>query len=137
MNKRTKLSLLLLVTGFVIAALASVMPFSSTKRVAAQAQANGEAIYQERCVFCHGENGDGNGAVAKYLNPRPRDFTSGQFKFRTTASGELPLREDVINIVKKGVRGTAMPNWEGILADAEIEAVVDYITQNFVPGWGS
>ncbi len=103
----------------------------------AQAPVDGEAIYRERCAFCHGDEGDGNGPVARYLDPRPRDFTSGQFKFRTTASGELPLREDVINIVKQGVRGTAMPSWEGILSQAEIEAVVDYVTQNFVPDWGT
>ena len=103
----------------------------------AQAQIEGEAIYRERCAFCHGENGDGNGPVAKYLSPRPRDFTSNQFKFRTTASGELPLREDVIHIVKEGVQGTAMPRWGDALSQAEIEAVVDYVTQIFVPDWGS
>ena len=103
----------------------------------AQGEIDGQAIYGERCAFCHGDQGDGNGPVARYLNPRPRDFTAGQFKFRTTASGELPLRQDVIDIVKLGVRGTAMPRWEGVLSDAEIEAVVDYVTQSFVPFWGT
>jgi mono/diheme cytochrome c family protein len=103
----------------------------------AQAAINGEAVYLERCAFCHGENGDGNGPVARYLNPRPRDFTLGQFRFRTTPSGDLPLRDDVIAIVKSGVRGTAMPRWEGVLNDAEIVAVVDYVTTSFVPFWGS
>jgi DMSO reductase family type II enzyme heme b subunit len=106
-----------------------------SRPASAQAPVDGEAIYHERCAFCHGEDGDGNGPVARYLNPRPRDFTAGQFKFRTTASGELPLREDVINIVKKGVQGTAMPSWEDSLSQAEIEAVVDYLAQTFVPGW--
>lgn len=110
---------------------------SVAESVAAQATVDGEIVYRERCAFCHGENGDGNGPVASYLNPRPRDFTSGQFRFRTTASGELPLREDVISIVENGVRGTAMPSWEGVLTQAEIEAAVDYVTQNFVPDWGT
>ena len=103
----------------------------------AQAAIDGETIYLERCAFCHGENGDGSGPVARYLNPRPRNFTLGQFRFRTTASGELPLRSDVIAIVKSGVNGTAMPRWEGVLSDAEIEAVVDYLTTSFVPFWGT
>jgi mono/diheme cytochrome c family protein len=103
----------------------------------AQAAINGEAVYLERCAFCHGEKGDGNGPVARYLNPRPRNFTLGQFRFRTTASGELPLRSDVIAIVKSGVNGTAMPHWEGVLSDPEIEAVVDYLTTSFVPFWGT
>jgi len=110
---------------------------SSLESPAPQAQATGEALYKEWCAFCHGENGDGNGPVAPYLKPRPRDFTSGEFKFRTTASGELPLRDDVILIVKRGVHGTAMPSWEGILTNAEIDTVVDYITQTFVPRWGT
>ena len=105
--------------------------------VSAQGDIDGAVIYQERCAFCHGDQGDGNGPVARYLDPRPRDFTAGQFKFRTTASGELPLRKDVIDIVKSGVRGTAMPRWEGVLSDAEVEAVVDYVTQTFVPFWGT
>ncbi len=105
--------------------------------VSAQGEIDGENIYQERCAFCHGDQGDGNGPVARYLDPRPRDFTAGQFKFRTTASGELPLRQDVIDIVKSGVRGTAMPRWEGVLSEAEVEAVVDYVTQTFVPFWGT
>ena len=103
----------------------------------AQGPIDGQTVYLERCAFCHGENGDGNGPVARYLRPRPRDFTLGQFRFRTTASGELPLREDVIAIVKTGVRGTAMPRWEGVLSDGEVEAVVDYLTTSFVPFWGT
>ena len=100
------------------------------------AQVDGKAVYTERCAFCHGDLGDGTGPVASYLNPRPRDFTSGLFKFRTTASGELPLREDVIKIVEDGVRGTAMPSWSDTLSNQEIEAVVDYLTVKFVPRWG-
>ena len=129
-----RFSLLAILIGLGLFVLAGLTVFLGRPAVA-QDQVDGEAIYRERCAFCHGDNGDGKGPVARYLDPRPRDFTSGQFKFRTTASGELPLSEDVINIVKKGVRGTAMPSWEDILSQAEIEAAVDYVTQNFVPDW--
>jgi DMSO reductase family type II enzyme heme b subunit len=134
MNMRP--SLRSLVTGLGLLVLVGAA-FLANQPVVAQAPVDGETIYRERCAFCHGANGDGNGPVAKYLDPRPRDFTSNQFKFRTTASGELPLRDDVIKIVKQGVRGTAMPRWEEVLSQAEIEAVVDYVTQNFVPDWGT
>jgi mono/diheme cytochrome c family protein len=123
--------------GLSNAAAAGGAALRGAAALAPQAQASGEALYQEWCGFCHGETGDGNGPVAPYLNPRPRDFTSGQFKFRTTASGELPLREDVIDIVKRGVQASAMPAWEDILTDTEIEEVVDYIMQSFVPDWGT
>jgi DMSO reductase family type II enzyme heme b subunit len=131
-----RLPLRLFLIGLGLPVLAG-MAFVINRPVVAQTPVDGESIYRERCAFCHGDNGDGNGPVARYLDPRPRDFTSNQFKFRTTASGELPLRDDVIKIVKQGIRGTAMPRWEDVLSQAEIEAVVDYVTQNFVPDWGS
>ncbi len=131
-----RFSLPLTVLGLLVLVLAG-LALRLGRPAAAQAPVDGQAVYQERCAFCHGEDGDGNGPVAKYLNPRPRDFTSGLFKFRTTASGELPLREDVINIVKRGVQGTAMPRWEEALGEVEIEAVVDYVMQSFVPDWGT
>ena len=52
-----------------------------------QAVAEGKVIYEERCGFCHGLEGEGDGAVADYLFPRPRDFTLGAFKLHSTASG--------------------------------------------------
>src|SRR5207302_836927 len=50
----------------------------------------GREVYNSRCVGCHGKGGDGNGLAATFLSPRPRNFTLGVFKFRTTASGSLP-----------------------------------------------
>ena len=32
--------------------------------VSAQGEIDGAVIYQERCAFCHGDQGDGNGPVA-------------------------------------------------------------------------
>ncbi|RMF88511.1 MAG: cytochrome c, partial [Nitrospinota bacterium] len=65
--------------------LAQTKPPESPENVA-----RGEEIYQRRCWFCHGLEGDGNGPVADYLDPRPRDFTLGSYKLRTTESGEPP-----------------------------------------------
>jgi len=36
--------------------------------------ADGAAIFRTRCATCHGESGDGNGALAGALKPPPRDF---------------------------------------------------------------
>jgi len=36
---------------------------------AASAQTTGKAIYEERCVQCHGVDGRGNGAAAPVLRP--------------------------------------------------------------------
>ncbi len=72
----------------------------------------GWLIYFKRCSFCHGLLGDGNGPAAKFMDPRPRDFTLGVFKFRTTKSGELPLDEDLFMTVSQGLAGTAMQGFD-------------------------
>ena len=68
----------------------------------------GHEIYITRCSFCHGLLGDGNGPAADFLDPRPRDFTLGIYKFRTTESGELPTDNDLFRTVSRGLTGTAM-----------------------------
>ena len=68
----------------------------------------GRVIYFKRCSFCHGLLGDGDGPAAKFMDPRPRDFTLGTFKFRTTQSGELPTDADLFRTVSRGLPGTGM-----------------------------
>jgi len=92
----------------------------------------GRAIYFRRCSFCHGLLGDGEGPAAKFLDPRPRDFTLGTFKFRTTQSGELPTNEDLFRTVSRGLRGTAMQPFDSDLiknglSEQERWAVISYV----------
>ena len=93
----------------------------------------GEAVYQRRCVGCHGVKGDGNGPVATFLNPRPRNFTIGAFKFRSTPSGSLPTDGDLYRTLTRGVRWTAMPTWHEIPEKDRI-AVIAYI-KTFSSRW--
>ncbi|MGH7349426.1 MAG: cbb3-type cytochrome c oxidase subunit II [Candidatus Rokuibacteriota bacterium] len=86
----------------------------------------GREVYESRCIGCHGVKGDGNGAAATFLSPRPRDFTLGVFKFRTTPTGSLPTDGDLFRTVTRGVRWTAMPTWHE-LPDKERLAVVAFI----------
>lgn len=79
--------------------------------------AEGKRIYNFRCSPCHGVEGDANGVVAPYLDPRPRDFTLANFKFRTTAFGELPTDEDLFRTITRGIPSTAMPSWAPLPAD--------------------
>ena len=70
----------------------------------------GRVVYFKRCSFCHGLLGDGNGPASDTLDPRPRDFTLGTFKFRTTQSGELPTDEDWALLLDRGAgRATTDP----------------------------
>ena len=93
----------------------------------------GREVYNTRCVGCHGKAGDGNGIAATFLSPRPRNFTLGVFKFRTTQSGSLPTDGDLYRTVTRGVRWTAMPTWHE-LPDKERLAVVTFI-KTFSSRW--
>ena len=44
-------------------------------------------LYRRHCVHCHGISGDGHGPTAAILNPYPRDYRPGVFKFKSTYHG--------------------------------------------------
>ena len=89
----------------------------------------GKRIYMRACMGCHGLKGMGEGPVAYFqardLAPRPRDFTSGVYKFRVTATGEMPLDEDLFRTVTKGIPGFMPPF--GSLTVRERWQVIYYI----------
>jgi cytochrome c oxidase cbb3-type subunit 1 len=88
----------------------------------------GKAVYMRRCIGCHGEKGDGKGVSARFLDPKPRDFTRGTFKFRSTTGGpfSLPSDEDLFITISHGLWGTAMPPWYEMPARERL-AVIAYI----------
>src|SRR5262245_32460910 len=89
--------------------------------------AKGKQVYDANCVQCHGPEGKGDGYGAPFLVPSPRDFTAGQFKFRTTSSGLLPTDEDLFRTISRGANGTGMPPWQYLLSDEDRWALVDYV----------
>ena len=94
--------------------------------------AEGKRVYHRACVSCHGHAGDGKGPAARYQDPKPRDFTTGDYKFRSTVSGVIPTDEDIARTVREGVPGTAMPAWGRKLSPYQLRAVVAYI-KGFAP----
>src|SRR4030067_3196230 len=91
------------------------------KKAAVDQTATGEGknIYDKYCAWCHGEKGAGDGPGATYQIPRPRDFTSGAYKFRFTPSGDPPLDEDLFKSVAEGFPGTSMPPWKHALTEKQ------------------
>ncbi|HET9469191.1 MAG TPA: c-type cytochrome [Vicinamibacterales bacterium] len=94
--------------------------------------ARGKELYDVNCAHCHGEKGDGAGYGAPFLVPAPRDFVAAQYKFRTTASGQLPTDEDIFRTISRGATGTGMPPWQYLLDDNDRWALVDYV-KSFSP----
>jgi mono/diheme cytochrome c family protein len=89
-------------------------------------RASGKTLYDKYCSQCHGVKGDGQGYATPFLRPRPRDFTSGKFKIRSTPTGALPTHQDLVNIIKRGMPYTSMPAWP-TLSDQEVSDVAHYI----------
>jgi mono/diheme cytochrome c family protein len=96
---------------------------------------HGKVVYERYCMTCHGERGNGGGELAPYLNPKPRDFRKGVFKWRSTPSGSLPLISDLERTVGSGVYWTAMPSFYVLNARARAD-VIAYI-QTFSERWAS
>lgn len=99
----------------------------------------GKQIYEQRCWWCHGAEGEGNGPAAEFLIPPPRDFTQGLYKFKSTPFDEIvPSDDDIFKMIKGGVvknnrsnwtglNDTSMPGWGDMLSDQDIWDLVAFI----------
>jgi mono/diheme cytochrome c family protein len=85
----------------------------------------GRRIYERRCIFCHGGSGQGDGPVSRGIFPKPRDFTRGIFKIRSTPSGS-PTDEDLFETLDRGLPGTMMPSFSN-LRPRQIWSLVYYV----------
>ena len=88
-------------------------------------------VFRKHCVTCHGLSGDGLGPVSMLLEPYPRDFRRGTFKFKSSPVGKKPSREDLHRTLVEGIPGTAMPSFRALEESEEfaqdIEDLVEYV----------
>lgn len=89
----------------------------------------GSRIYAEYCSVCHGDSGQGAVWATAGLSPSPADFTSDKFQLSMS-------RDHMIQSVSYGRPETAMTGWKSRLSDAQIETVVDYVIDAFMPLMG-
>src|SRR5260370_25258353 len=87
----------------------------------------GEKVFAKHCAVCHGPDGKGNGPAAPSMKPRPRDFTAGEYKYKTTPQGSPPADDDLARVVKQGLIASGMPYFSDVLSEDEIRDVVRHI----------
>lgn len=83
----------------------------------------GEKIYKQTCVSCHGVNGETNPEIMLVIKPR-----------RLTQS--ILTQEQSFQVIKEGAHNWGahadiMPAFKYVYSDKQIESVAAYITQNF------
>lgn len=88
--------------------------------------APGKTVYEQHCAACHGANGDGKGPASIWLFPRPRNFSAGFFKIKSTAAGFLPTDNDLLQTITRGMPGSSMPSFT-YLNEQQRRDVVDYV----------
>jgi cytochrome c oxidase cbb3-type subunit III len=77
-------------------------------------QADGEAIYKQKCAMCHAPDGKGYSAI------KTPDFTSPKWQ-------ESKTDKEIADTIKNGKSGTAMKSFGDQLKEDEIQALVKYI----------
>ncbi len=83
-------------------------------------------LYRQQCFHCHGAEGGGDGSTSRFLDPRPRDYRPGKFKFTPLSGKAHPRHEDLFRVLAEGVYTTAMPSFRRF-SDAQLHGLVDYV----------
>jgi len=85
----------------------------------------GRMLFARNCSPCHGDWGLGDGTGAAVLDPKPRDFSQGRFRLVSTENG-IPTRQDLFEVITRGIVGSAMPPHEH-LSVRDRSMIVDYV----------
>lgn len=117
---------LLVVLAGVIAVAAWTWPLSTPS----PRSLPGWPLYDRFCVACHGSDGDGLGPAAPYTWGRPRAFTSGDYKWRSSPVGEPPTDDDLRSTIEFGAPSTSMHAFS--LAPSQIDELVA-VVKSFAP----
>lgn len=89
----------------------------------------GSKLYRRQCLHCHGLEGNGRGPTGFWVNPHPRDYRPGIFKYTSSAQdlGERkPRREDLMHVLVQGIDGTSMPSF-GAYPRTDLEKIISYV----------
>ena len=109
----------------------SVLLLAGSVDVRADAAA-GKAIYEGKgaCFSCHGLSGKGDGPAAAALNPKPQDFSTGEFVLDTDGDGRKGTDSDLYNVIHDGAAkygGAATMPGRPDLTEQEIKDLIVYM----------
>ncbi len=114
-----------------IAALAALAALLAPTPATAGDAAAGKAPFSANCSSCHGMGGKGDGPVGAALQPPPRDFTQGDFKFDTDDDGKAGTDADLKNVITNGAGkyggSMLMAPWGAMLSPEDMDNVIAYI----------
>lgn len=80
---------------------------------------SGKAVYEQNCLRCHGEKGDGNGLEGRFLIVPPANFQSPQSRLKTDW--------ELATIISYGIAVSPMHGWRDRLTEEQIWDVISYI----------
>ena len=82
--------------------------------------AAGQALYQNQCAGCHGDTGNGDGAMGEELNPKPSNLSDADWKHGST-DGEI------FTVIRDGVKSTGMKPFARKMTTHQLWDVVNYV----------
>ncbi len=116
---------------FALVALLSLVAWLAPSAAFAGDVEAGKPKYEMFCVACHGATGIGDGPGAVGVQPAPRDFSKGDFKFDADGNGTPGEDADLKLVIAKGAAefggSSSMTPWAGALTDEDIDNVVAVI----------
>ena len=83
-------------------------------------------LYRLNCAVCHGAEGRGNGRAARFLFPKPRDFSTGKTRLVSTLN-RVASPSDLRVSIESGVPGTSMQPWRELGKEAVDQLVAEVL----------
>ena len=97
----------------------NVVTYANSLRASVQQVAEGEGLYTQRCITCHGPTGTDDGTAASFLSRLPPEL--GSFAWQAERSDA-----EISRVIRAGAPGTAMPPSRD-LTDADLTTIVAYV----------
>ena len=113
-----------------LAALLGTLGILAFAGTAAAGAADGKTTFETNCSSCHGISGKGDGPISAALNPKPRDFSTGEFKLDADGSGSPGDGGDLKLVIKNGALpygGSALMAGWPTFSDEQVSELIGYI----------